>query len=363
MKSSTDIFIIGLAFADLLACLFTPLSINHWLYKENHDNLILCRFSVGSMFWTVFNSLLLTTVIAFDRYDAVARPYGRICTPRNAKYVVIVCYILALIFSIPIFFSYGIIGPRGTTSPGGCTWLETTQIRVNFSRFGLLPLTNIICFFAVVGLYLKIYLKIRRQVKVHTISVFTINTDNEIAENRPGRDNCEDLQQERHSSEPGDIDEGAGTNQGISINPNGSEPGQLRNNLHACSSKATSDASSARSAVFDRQLANAAANLQAAAAATGSEQRSVLQKRTTKMLFFTTIVFFVTWFPANLITHAQTNLSYKTSEPGLHAMFNLVCFLFYVNNAVNPFIYGFVNKRFRSDCKKLLRSWECQCRT
>ncbi|XP_072025216.1 neuromedin-U receptor 2-like [Amphiura filiformis] len=352
MKTSTDFYIIGLAVADLLVCLFTPLSINHWIHMDRYTNLFLCRFALGSTFWTVFNSLFIITAIAFNRHDAVTRHHQRLSTPRTSKIITFVSYILALLLIIPSFFSYGIDRLYGPTLPGQCRSLKTTPSWQSFSRIGFVSLANLVCFFTVVVLYVRLYLKSRRQVE--NIAVFNINPNISTA-NRP--DSRIGFQQTGACS-------GSQISVPISVNPNEADLILSHNNARAYSPELPSDVSSMISGVFDRQLAMTPTYFPAP----GLQQdvtryrARVLQQKTTQMLFLATIVFFATWFPSNVMKIFRPRFDhYQDTNPVLYALIRLISYLFYINNAVKPFIYGFIDKRFRRDCKKILKSCKCKC--
>ncbi|XP_038054710.1 trace amine-associated receptor 7e-like [Patiria miniata] len=78
---------------------------------------------------------------------------------------------------------------------------------------------------------------------------------------------------------------------------------------------------------------------------------AVLQRKTTSILFITSVVFLLTWLPY-WIRVAGTFASY--SDPVFHMIFRHLFVTLYVNNAVNPLIYGLANRRFRKDCKAFL---------
>ena len=76
-----------------------------------------------------------------------------------------------------------------------------------------------------------------------------------------------------------------------------------------------------------------------------------------KMLSLVTVVFFVSWLPFLVFKVLMTsNPDVRTDNMiAGNVLANLLNHLFYLNNAVNPLIYTFINSNFREECKTLFR--------
>ncbi|KAA0191361.1 Orexin receptor type 2 [Fasciolopsis buskii] len=70
--------------------------------------------------------------------------------------------------------------------------------------------------------------------------------------------------------------------------------------------------------------------------------------KTAAMLFVVAIVYIVAFLPAMLMANE------------LITLYLPVFYLYYVNNAINPIVYGFMNPNFRADIRKLF-SQRCRC--
>ena len=86
--------------------------------------------------------------------------------------------------------------------------------------------------------------------------------------------------------------------------------------------------------------------------------RDNITARTGMMLFLVTTVFILSWTPYWVMYLVMYNWeSGVTVLMELHLVFLLGC-SYYVNNAVNPIIYTFVNKAFRDEIISILQCKE-----
>ena len=80
-----------------------------------------------------------------------------------------------------------------------------------------------------------------------------------------------------------------------------------------------------------------------------------LQRKTTKMLLVTSVVFLLTWLPywiyiaLYLISNGD-----KHAYPLFYKIIDELSIILFINNAVNPLIYGIANRRFRKECRDVL---------
>ncbi|CAH1269392.1 CCKAR [Branchiostoma lanceolatum] len=75
--------------------------------------------------------------------------------------------------------------------------------------------------------------------------------------------------------------------------------------------------------------------------------------RTVKLFVLVTFVFFFTWLPYCILNLNLGYLFLKTTTQLSINVFEVVSKLYLLNFILNPFIYAFVNKSFRQDCKQL----------
>ena len=83
---------------------------------------------------------------------------------------------------------------------------------------------------------------------------------------------------------------------------------------------------------------------------------TVLQRKTTKMLLITSVVFVLTWLPYYIfVVMVFADYGGADINPRLLQILKNLAVVIFVNNAVNPLIYGIANRRFRKDCREVLR--------
>ena len=83
---------------------------------------------------------------------------------------------------------------------------------------------------------------------------------------------------------------------------------------------------------------------------------AILQRKTTTMLFATSMIFLFTWLPYWIYIAVTFALSSGLSiNPLFVKILHETYLILYINNAINPLIYGLANRRFRKDCSEVLR--------
>ncbi|XP_072047172.1 uncharacterized protein [Amphiura filiformis] len=100
-KTSTHIFILGLAIADLYVCLSTAALIAYWFFEYDIASSLVCQGGYFSVVLGVYYSLFITTVIAIERYYAVCKPHEKIVTPFRARLAVVLSVVAAAFVSAP----------------------------------------------------------------------------------------------------------------------------------------------------------------------------------------------------------------------------------------------------------------------
>ncbi|XP_022110997.1 cholecystokinin receptor type A-like [Acanthaster planci] len=346
---SPHVFILALAVADLIICLFTPITIYHWYIKLNYTSDFLCRLVVSVTFITVYNSCFLTSAIAVDRYQAICRPHRRWMTVQRAKYAALLCLVLAMFCAVPVFASYH-VQREGESQTGICTISTKVPSWVKYLKFSVTYVAPVSSIVTNTILYAKIYFAIRKQAAVRPGAV---PSNKVVTETTPPQPNQElqgtvsyiGIQSERYIDGPCTTKhsnvipnfKGALTHQHQNNQTDGPPP---KTNRH------TND-------VTEVALNDPNKNHQYASAK--------FNGKTTKMLVITTVVYFSTWLLGislmSIPRHTQ-NYILEHDEVGA-AFFHTFSFVFYVNNAVNPFIYGFVNSRFRQECKETMKTVRC----
>ncbi|XP_038071194.1 D(2) dopamine receptor A-like [Patiria miniata] len=405
---SPHVFILALAVADLMVCLFTPVTVYHWYIRLNYTSDFLCRLVLTVTFVTVYNSCFLTSAIAVDRYQAICRPHRRWMTVRRAKITAVVCPFLAILISVPVFLSYDVEPHAQESDTGVCTHSKTVPIWVTYLMTTVIYAASLFTLVTNIVLYGKMYRAIRKRAAVQpghdrangpaesmtctgprptsknaplstcqsgtevaTVSdqemmnvnqrIQTANTSGQHL--RTYRQNCGKRQQKQKQK----------SQQQVGLHNMCLHQQQLREEEEQQQQQQHHETSFTLNI---QNLANVSTvNRLSNQLATGTTDNPVRQRRqrpqtqrlhgkTTKMLLITTAVFFATWLPALCIfvlPQDVENFIHDNNQVG-YSLLYLFRFIFYLNNAINPLIYGFVNERFREDCKKTLSALTCFCR-
>ncbi|XP_038070542.1 D(2) dopamine receptor-like [Patiria miniata] len=391
---SHDVFILALAVADLMVCLFTPVTVYHWFISRSYTSGLLCRLVLTMTFVTVYNSSYLTTAIAVDRYRAICRPHRR-CTStvRRAKITAALCLTLALISSIPVFVSYDVQFENPSNETGICTanknvpsWVHTCMHSVTYtSSLSTLAITIVF--------YGKVYFFLRKRAAVglrpnqvapneaaatpgasHDPSPLALNAllDANGSCYRVYNPVSRISQQSPSTSQTvANPSQGAGAgatqlflaHRQVVRNPEPPKrqaeqghPGQLRE-------KQEQETSIKRISTINARVDAGIVTNHLRPARPPQVQLARRHGKTTKMLVITTVVFFSTWMLALClvsILHSSHAQLYNSDKIG-YAILYLLSYSFYLNNAVNPFIYAFVNRKFREDCRKTLAAMRPRC--
>lgn len=157
----TDIYILNLAFADLmfltgLIFLITTMIVGHWIFGN-----VMCKLYMASTSLNQFASSLLLVVMSFDRFIAVCHPIyaQRFRRIKQAKLICLCIWIACLILMSPIF-AFAKINKESTCA---IFWPDNTffncELAFTMYSFAIgfaLPLLLIACF------YLCVIRKLRR---------------------------------------------------------------------------------------------------------------------------------------------------------------------------------------------------------
>nr|XP_054761220.1 trace amine-associated receptor 1-like [Lytechinus pictus] len=160
-KTSTSLLIISLSSIDLCACLIAPVHLVRSL-GGGVINAFVCKSSIYGSRAFSFSALYLTTCIALDRYMAVCRPLESRSHPRKLLVVILVSVGLAVSgnFQFALYVKNLKIGAvKKCIYRGGPDWLDiSNEIFTSVSYLVALMICSCV--------YVRIYLEIRKQMKV-----------------------------------------------------------------------------------------------------------------------------------------------------------------------------------------------------
>ncbi|XP_038061070.1 D(2) dopamine receptor-like [Patiria miniata] len=347
-KTSTNILIMALAWADLFSCVLLV-----------HAIITNCVFGIGEapaplailryfLMCAVTVSVNVTSLIAFDRYDCVCRSNSRLFTTRRAIIVVVVVIIYTLT-GLCMYFAV-LIRP-------GLNIIPSIMLLLQIIGYLIAAVMIVVC-------YGKVYQTIRHHVKVGVGATREEPTGQGIR-----------LTQTKMSSV---IPKSCGATGASGTSPGSSKPDAVeRQPYRDMSTHATAPGPSSSPyngvrmegsnggwsepiKTIARPMSNPMAPSRCENAKRGHQNPnmplSILQRKTTRMLLVTSVVFLLSWVPywiyvASLLASLLGN---QLSPLGAFVV-EKCAYLVYVNNAVNPLIYGLANRRFRKDSTEVLQ--------
>ncbi|XP_033646297.1 tyramine receptor Ser-2-like [Asterias rubens] len=335
-KTSTRILILSLAWVDLASCFMLANRIAVFtITLAGGTTPYILRLFDFLLVTAISTSVSLTAVIAFDRYDSVCRPNRRLLNEKRAKGAFICTVVYSVILGIP-HLTY-VIGVK----------IETIVI-LAFQIF-----CYIVALTMVVVCYLKVYSTIRNHVRVGTWRTHSIEKLKPLSD----KQRSNDLELERGTAPvtPSAIPSGSDKTEADSIpesrlmKQGHSGPNADRELIDAISTTVTRrDPHPRRNVERGRSNRNPS---------TTRRRGADVQSKTTRMLLLTSVVFLVLWLPYWIyVTFRYAHyLNAELVNDGFYGFFKSLSTVVYINNAINPFLYGLANQRFRQDCKDELK--------
>ena len=367
-RSSAHILIMGLAVADFSVCLIRPLDIffetSKGLYRYHHSK-FWCKGYPFIEAATSQCSVYIMALIAVERYFTVCRPHDHrtTLTPKRAALSIVACFTVAIVVCFPTTilsdnvvqeFTYeGVdMEKRCDRNAGGPRWFFLLQKSALNSLTFLALLTMIV-------LYTKVVLEVRRRTTVRPIgdknastSVFTDAGSTGVVSNHDdrfsGNTATAAIKATRFSNDADHVD-GDEEDGDKSSNPDRTVSLKLRDTIGDKNSFSVATVSPADTTAV---VSTNHDDVRKSAPRTGG------RSKTTKMLLLTTAIFVVTYLPTVgmlLIPDRLFFENYYTQKRILVTAFFIIRNVYIFNHVINPILYGFVNKRFRDDCRKVMR--------
>ncbi|XP_071784506.1 uncharacterized protein [Asterias amurensis] len=331
VKTSTIVLIQGLALADCIVCSVKIIDIIDQTVGIPQAIVITQKI----VFMSVMASVSITTVIALDRYDCICRPQRRFFTLRRGQIAVVISFIFGALMTVPEHVQQ--FGRTPTPSVNLASLARMSSFLISPSIIG-------VC-------YTKVFMTIRRHVRVGIMSSANAanlsssqvaSSSKEPTRGQPGKDTvkteseCPNSVPHHDTSQPSTVHSSARKDTAPQGPPK--KPEAFRHTARERNEPRLNP-------VKQRQAKKVDTN-------------AALQRKTTVMLFVVSVVFLLLWMP-HWIMIAVVNADAGEDEgiyvdPLFYIVMNEIRVLFFLNNAVNPFIYGLANRRFRKECKEVL---------
>lgn len=374
-KSTSRIFILALAFNDLFNCLFTmPVEIYFIFNIYMTDKPYLCKISRFFTFWTNDGSSLILMGIAVDRLQRICHPFKLQLSISTVKKIVIVSMVASLIVAWPSLFIYGTtnmqipVDRNKSVNAKICLYAEKPSVRLDHTVFVFFIMVGNsvldVFFLVVYGIILYHVKNSGRELrKMSKANLYSGNEFCKTSEELPANQNGFKTALKENSK------------LGVNFRKMSLVEMSSRNDTRKFSSQESSSKPIKR--FFSEECLTAAARrklfaqsrqkLPSLSSISGSRRTLSLgtdhfrKAKTTMMLFSVTVLFIISFVPYTvLMTIRNFDSEYydrlSASEKSIYQFFIRSYFL---SNALNPLIYGYISEHFRTECKSVLKNMLC----
>lgn len=348
LKTCTHVLIMALALTDLTICLLLSLDIcSLALLIMNSPTPLVLNYSRYIRTSTVGASVGITVLIAVDRRDCVCRPHRRFLTPRRGKKAAWIAVVFSFIGTTPDLIN------RVTPRPA-----------YSIISLFLQSVYFIISLVVIAYCYRQVFKKIRTHVKVFSMTKSSSLVTEWSTRFQPAISKPKDLGESIINKSTKSISDrltddcsnrNDSTSQHITME---NRPQQTNENQMV--SVATNSKDDADCNVRDTHCVVTSVDQPAVAEirfpVKPEKNGATLQRKTTFMLFITSLVFLLSWLPywifvaLTIIDSSGSSVSQQLMDIS-HA----ILIVLFANNALNPLVYGIANRRFRKDCLNVFR--------
>ena len=351
-KTSTHVLIMGLAWADLFVSLLRGINCSAYVLRLVGDPIP----SVFTYIWwfektAIGTSIMITAVIAVDRYDCVCRPQIRFFSYVRGKLAVWASFLFSIVINIPAIITVFI----------GSDSLSVLELIFQIIYFVTALVMIVVC-------YGQVYATIRKHVKVGVLSTshseHCLGLENEWSTRIPhglpktGESNCSVINKTVSIS----IDQANST---CAYRTNRVQKINDASTSSQANLEVTKDKTNEKCVTRQiKMVAHSGTTTEKDQGVDGEERVNsrrrphrdgALQRKTTKMLLVTSVVFLLTWLPYWIyITLYLISNGDKNAYSLFYKIIHELSIILLINNAVNPLIYGIANRRFRKECRDVL---------
>ena len=314
-RSSSSYFIISLAVFDLLACTVSiPTEIHDIQNKYTFYHQSVCILLRYSGTFVQYASAYLLVGVAIDRYIKICHPLKMIPSLK-IKWMCIMATVFGFFSSIPAIILFGIKKEKTKiASIWGSNCSIAEEFRGSLLRryyFRVVTALFLLCVLIMIILYALIWCTVKRR---------RGSVIGDSVRRRPSdTDNGRPMRIKKQSSVNSDDNNN-------SVFLEDGERSSLKRGRR-------------------RRMSSVSAVL-----------KKIKVTRTTVLLFAVTAAFIISYFPAIMAMMFQKEILRQRQGELIYTFF--VKFTF-INNAINPMIYSFLNVNFRNECKKIFQKFYC----
>ena len=116
MSTSTNCYLMGLAFADLFFLITFATRLGESLFPSRNGNsfyLFLTYATFAAIFMNIFllMSIWITVMLAIERYIAICQPFmaAKMCTVVKARIIIVIIFVACLLVRLPNFFEHKVV--------------------------------------------------------------------------------------------------------------------------------------------------------------------------------------------------------------------------------------------------------------
>lgn len=342
-KSSSHFFIMALAVLDLLTCIIgMPTEITDLRYPYMFYASAACKLLRFVESVTTIGSSMILISVAVDRYLRICK-LGKMISVKVSKRICVVALFVGVALSWPACFIFG----RSTAELEPGVWgvdcsTDDSMRGTLFPTvyYGFLGLLFVCCliFFSII--YIQIGLQIWRQkrAKIGQKS----NRDSEISAKSGRTFSNSSTRDSQETDVPEEV-------KGQTPDDNGSDP--ISTDM---SSEQMNDSYTKKKCIKDRKFSSISSG---SIKSSVSKKRKIKVTRTTVVLFAVTVAYVVSYLPfLILMVIRSVKKDFEDNlTPTQELVFKFFVKSYFINNAINPLIYSFLNINFRKDAQKMLK--------
>lgn len=361
-RSYARVYIISLALADLSVCLVgIPYHVLDLTFTVNYPNAVACKllsFLIGAC---TLSSIMILLVVGLDRFLKVCRPLKRQIIDFGDRKACLIAVVLATVLNIPNGIIYGesSVQLQNLNQTGVECFIADEYQDTSFA-YGFLGF-NIFLFIISVSFLIIIYGFIGRKIyhQAKRAEGFVLNETKRscfcCTQRYVSKEDEDNNQSKVVFENKGELDDATVIDLEESKvgeenrDDNATVSAKANTKLTKNPPKTSSTMKKVSSATMIRHIN------------TQGKPKENNARKITLMMMTITVVFILTYLPFIIVSLVDTlfeNFWTSLSENG-QIICDIFLRLYLINNFANPLIYGFWDKRFRTEVVLLIRSITC----